>query len=191
MAIRPRPRPVRACARNRSTRRRRERRSMSPREYEARVDLCRLWDLMQMRLPSVEIGRRMSKDPAWVCRSIQKIESDFTTLFPRPNEERTIATNIATLESLHARLLREAEDLEGSAKVAALRAAAEVWRQKCDYEIRTGQVAERQKNTSIFPCFDDNPIANDPLVALGAMAFKQRMNDRAPHDESPPFSFPH
>ena len=127
---------------------------MSPREYQARMDLCRLWDLMQQRKSSAEIAREMGKDPAWVCRSIQRIQDDFSTIYPRPDEAKTILTNLANLESLLAEILRTIPTVEGGAKISAIRAASDLIRQKSDYEIRVGRVASRKRCTLGYN-FDD------------------------------------
>lgn len=132
-------------------------RLMTPREYEAKRDLCALWDLMQQRISSAEIARRMGKDPAWVCRSIKRIQEDASTLYPRPGEAAIVAKNLATLESLLTCALKEAAERCGRTKILAIRAAADILRQKSEYEIRIGQVAPRTKRADGLD-WDEKPL---------------------------------
>lgn len=71
---------------------------------------------------------------------LNRAESMFT-------QEDTVAITTATLKSLLARALEAAEDGAGAVKIAGLRVAAAILKQKTDYEFLTGQVAKRKKGT--------------------------------------------
>lgn len=117
---------------------------LSPRAYQARLDLCRLWDLVCMNKPQAEIAETMGKDPAWVSRSVKRIQADFSLLYGTPDEERLVRENLARLQSIYAEALKIASTSEGYSRVAALRLAAEIVHQQAKYEITVGYVANRR-----------------------------------------------
>lgn len=110
----------------------------------------------------------MGKDPAWVCRSIKKIEEDFTTAFLRPTEAETILRNLMLLESLLKEALRAVGASEGNSKMMALRTAASLLHQKSEYEIRIGRVAPRTKSDLGY---NTDPVEDMLLAKIGAGAF--------------------
>ena len=114
---------------------------LSPREYQARLDLCRLWDLVRMKKSQTDIAAEMGKDPAWVSRSIRRIQEDFSTLYGTPDENRLVRENIANLENLYAEARKTAYESEGFKRISALRLAAEIQRQLNEYEMTVGWVA--------------------------------------------------
>src|SRR4051812_25468310 len=73
---------------------------LSPRAYQARLDLCRLWDLVCMNKSQADIVQLMGKDRAWVSRSIKRIQADFSILYGTPEENRLVRENLARLQSL-------------------------------------------------------------------------------------------
>src|SRR4051812_10789641 len=97
---------------------------LSPRAYQALLDRRKLWDLVCMQTPQVQIAQMMGKDPAWVSRTIQEIQADFTTVHATPNESAIIRANIARWESLLAEALKNIHTSAGFARISALRAAA-------------------------------------------------------------------
>jgi uncharacterized coiled-coil DUF342 family protein len=119
---------------------------LSPREYQARLDLCRLRDLVCMNKSQTEIAAEMGKDAAWVSRSIRRIQEDFSTLYGTPDENRLVRENIANLENLYAEARKTAHESDGFKRISALRLAAEIQRQLNEYEVTVGWVANRRVN---------------------------------------------
>jgi hypothetical protein len=117
---------------------------LSPRAYQARLDRCQLWDLVCRRTPQTEIAHVMNKDPAWVSRTIQEIQSDFSTARATPNESGIIQDNIVRWETLYAEARREADSSNGFKRVSALRLCAELLRHKAEYEVTVGWVGNRR-----------------------------------------------
>jgi hypothetical protein len=117
---------------------------LSPRAYEARLDLCRLWDLVCRQKSQTEIAHIMGKDPAWVSRSIKRIQSDFSTVYGTPTEEEIIMDNLARIESLYSEALNTLHSSNGYSRISALRVTAEIVRQKSEYELTVGWVANRR-----------------------------------------------
>jgi hypothetical protein len=76
---------------------RKRRAGLTPRAYQARLDLCRLRNLVCMRKSQAEIAQTMGKDPAWVSRSIKRMHSDFSILHATPDENRLIWENLSVL----------------------------------------------------------------------------------------------
>lgn len=97
-----------------------------------------------MRTPQVEIAQIMGKDAAWVSRTIREIQADFATVHATPNESAIIRENLARWESLLADALRNLQNSTGYARISALRVAAEIHRQKAEYQISVGWVANRR-----------------------------------------------
>ena len=117
---------------------------LSARAYQALLDRRKLWDLVCMQTPQVQIAQIMGKDPAWVSRTIQEIQADFATVHATPNESGIIRENIARWESLFAEALRNLYNSAGFPRISALRAAAEIHRHKAEYEVTVGWVANRR-----------------------------------------------
>lgn len=122
---------------------------LTPRSYQAKVDLCRLWDLMNQGRSQAEIARMMRKDPAWVSRSIQTIQSDFSTVFQRPAEKAITDDHLARIESLFSKAMRIAEDGEGMAQAAAVRTAASLLRDRMQFLQFVGLTERNQENPPI------------------------------------------
>ena len=123
---------------------RRRPQSLSPRAYQTRLDLCRVWDFLCQRKRPSEIAQAMGKDPAWVSRAIKKVQSDFSTVYQKPKESRLIEEQLARLESLYARAAATAETTEGANCIMAIRTAASVLREQFQFLQYTGMI---QKNT--------------------------------------------
>jgi len=142
--------------RNRQAQRQREkvtfqrqrRAALSPRAYQARLDLCRLWDLVCMQKSQTEITQIMDKDPAWVSRSIKRIQSDFSILYGTPTEGEIIRENLARLESLYAEALNTVHSSDGYSRISALRVTAEIVRQQAEYQVTVGWVANRRSDNN-------------------------------------------
>lgn len=121
-------------------------RGLTPRSYQAKVDLCRLWDLMNQGRSQADIARLMRKDPAWVSRSIRVIQDDFSTVYQRPAEKELANDHLARIESLYSKAMRIAEDGEGMAQAAAVRTAAAILRDKMQFLQFVGLVEKNQEN---------------------------------------------
>lgn len=126
-------------------------RGLSPRAYQARVDLCRLWDLMMQGSSAAEIARMMGKDPAWVSRSIKKIKGDFSTVYERPTEKEMVNDHLARLETLYGKAMKAVEDGEGMAKVAAIRTVNSILRDKSQFLQFVGLIYRNQEDQPA-PC---------------------------------------
>lgn len=155
---------------------------MSPRSYQALLDRCQLWDLVCMRTPQVEIAQIMRKDAAWVSRTIREIQADFATVHATPNESATIRENIARWESLFAEALRNLRNSSGYSRISALRVAAEIHRQKAEYQISVGWVAnrrygdvERQPTISELAADYSQADLEDLFITVGDSFKKRRM----------------
>lgn len=123
---------------------RQRRAGLSPRAYQARRDLCRLWNLVHMQKSQAEIAQEMGKDTAWVSRSIKRIHSDFSILYATPDENQMIHENLARLESLYAEALRILSTSTGHSRISACRLVAEIVRQQAEYQVTVGWVANRR-----------------------------------------------
>ncbi|GAA5144508.1 hypothetical protein GCM10023213_34850 [Prosthecobacter algae] len=121
-------------------------RGLSPRAYQARVDLCRLWDLMMQGSSAADIARTMGKDPAWVSRSIKRIKGDFSTVYERPAEKEMVNDHLARLETLYAKAMKAAEESEGMAKVAAIRTVNSILRDKAQFLQFVGLIYRNQED---------------------------------------------
>lgn len=88
----------------------------------------------------------MRKDPAWVSRSIRRIQEDFSTVFQRPKEADIVNEHLARLESLYSKAMRIAEDGEGMAQAAAVRTAGAILRDKREYQQYMGLIEQNQEN---------------------------------------------
>jgi hypothetical protein len=117
---------------------------LTPRAYQAQLDLCRLWDLVCMQKSQAEIAHEMGKDPAWVSRGIKRVKADFATNHALPNEGSIIRENLARWESIFAEARRIADSSVGFARISSLRLVAEILRHKAEYEVTVGWVANRR-----------------------------------------------
>ena len=130
-------------------------RTLSPREYSARLDLCRLWDLMCERKRPAEIAQLMCKDPAWVSRSIQRIHEDFSTVYTNERQREIVAKNLSHFESLYAKALTLSSQGSCRERTAALKTALDVLRAKAEYEVTVGNVKGDSKlSISVNAPFD-------------------------------------
>lgn len=117
---------------------------MSPREYQARIDLLRVQDYLWARMKPADIARKLGKDKAWVTRAIQKLESERATAYRSPEERQLISENVRQLESLLAKALAISHGgSDVKTQLAAIRTAADVIRQKSEYEMVVGFVQRR------------------------------------------------
>jgi|GEM_PF-5675585 len=112
---------------------RRRPQNLSPRAYQARLDLCRLYDLTLAGKTQAEIATIMGKDRAWVSRSVKRIREDFSTVFERPQATQLIDEHLAQLDSLHRQTMQTAENSTGAAKVAAMRLAMDLLSKRAEY----------------------------------------------------------
>lgn len=126
---------------------------LSPRAYQARVDASRLWDLKLQGRSSAEISRMMGKDPAWVCRTLKKIESDFSAVFHRPKEAEFVNDHLAKMDLVFSKALKVAEDTEGMAKVAALRTVNTILQNRMQFLQHVGMVSKNQESNDQFEGF--------------------------------------
>lgn len=120
-------------------------RGLTPRSYQARVDLCRLWDLMLQGRTQAEIAQKMGKDPAWVSRSVKRLQADTSLAFQRPQEAEIANEHLARLERLYSKALAMVEDGEGMAQVAAIRTASTLLRDKMQFMQFVGLMREDQE----------------------------------------------
>ena len=97
-------------------------------------------------LKSADIARIMNKDPAWVCRSVRRIREDFSAVFQRENEASVVDGQLARLESLYATALQTIESSDGMAKVAAIRTATSILREKQNFMQFVGLMRKQQEN---------------------------------------------
>lgn len=106
--------------------------ALSPRAYQARLDLCRVYDFLIQRKRPSEIAELMGKDRAWVSRAIKKVQQDLSPMFETPTEKRAIQEQLAQFELLNSKALRLAASTDETKQLLAIRLAATV-------------MAERQK----------------------------------------------
>lgn len=119
----------------------RKRPSESPRAYAARLDLMHVQDCLWARMRPSEIARKLGKDPGWVSRAIQKLESERETAFRSPAEEELIQHNLGQLDSILAKAFALAHgETDPKTQLTALKTAADVLRQKTEYEMSIGSV---------------------------------------------------
>jgi hypothetical protein len=132
---------------------------MSPRSYQARVDVCRLWDLMLLGRSQAKIARIMGKDAAWVSRAVKKLQTDTSLAFHRPKETETTNEHLGRLESLYFKALAMVEISEGKAQVTAIRTAATLLREKAQFLQFIGLMQKDQESAlskkmkEAFPLF--------------------------------------
>ena len=112
--------------------------ALSPRAYQTRLDLCHLWDLMSQGKRPSEIAQMMGKDPAWVSRSIKKVQLDFSTVFQKPDERRVIQEQLAKLDALYSRAVSAAESSDGMKQLLAIRTATTILRERFNFMQFTG-----------------------------------------------------
>ncbi len=92
-----------------------------------------------------EIAATMSKDAAWVSRTVKLIRSDFSTVFVRPEARKMIDEHLAQLESLFRKAFQTVEDATGMAKAPAIRAALEVFTRRAEYQRSIGLLPDEEK----------------------------------------------
>jgi hypothetical protein len=126
-----------------------------------RIKLCSIaatcGDLVCRRTPQAKIAQIMGKDPAWVSRTVKQIQADFSTVQATPNESGIIRENLVRWETIYADARRVAAVSEGFARISALRVCAEVLRNKAEYEVTVGWVANRRadKNGARGPTWEE------------------------------------
>ncbi len=76
----------------------------------------------------------------------RRIQSDFSTVHATPNENGIIRENLARWESLCSEALRIVSASAGFSRISAVRAAAEILRQKAEYQVTVGWVANRRSD---------------------------------------------
>lgn len=115
-----------------------------------------------------EIAHLMEKDPAWVSRSIRRIQEDFGTVYPTPREKVVITENLSQLENLYARALSLVSAGTARERAAAIKTALDVLEMKADYEIRIGYVRDRKRGEPSRQDRDDDeqPIPHRSLIAI-------------------------
>lgn len=123
----------------------RQRPSTLPREYAARLDRLRVQDCIWARMKPAEIARQLGKDKAWVTRTIQGLETEGETAYRSPKEMELVGGNLAQLDSLLASALSIGHrQKDAKTRIAAIRVAADLLRQKSEYEIAVGFVHKRE-----------------------------------------------
>jgi hypothetical protein len=97
-----------------------------------------------------EIARKLGKDKAWVSRTIARLETEQATDYRSPKEAELVGENLRQLESLLASALAAAQrEKDGKTHLAALRTAADLLRQKTEYEITVGHIQRREKREDV------------------------------------------
>ncbi len=92
-----------------------------------------------------EIARQLGKDKAWVTRTIQGLETEGETAYRSPKEMELVGGNLAQLDSLLASALSIGHrQKDAKTRIAAIRVAADLLRQKSEYEIAVGFVHKRE-----------------------------------------------
>lgn len=118
------------------------RKRLSPREYQTRTELCRVWDLMQQGVRPSDIASIMGKDPARVSRLISRVQEDFHTIFPKPSEDDAICEHLALLNVSLKKAMRAAEEETGMARIGAMKTAAALLRDRCAFMQFTGRISK-------------------------------------------------
>ena len=127
--------------------------AMTPRQYQKRLDFCRLWDLVCRDKTQAEIAHELGKDPAWVSRSIKEINADFSRVFVTPDESRIISENLAMFQRLYSEAVNTASAASGYVRTGGFRLAADILRQKAAYQIAVGYVQNRQgREADVHSC---------------------------------------
>ena len=119
--------PLTPCPRRRSrlaqTAPNRRPQAFSPRAYQARLDLCHVYDFLSQGKRPAEIARAMGKDPAWVSRAIKKLQQDPSTIFETPTQKRAIQEQLARFELLRSKALCLAGSTDENKQLQAIRLA--------------------------------------------------------------------
>lgn len=124
----------------------RKRPSMSPREYQAWLDRLNVQDCLWARMKPSEIARHLGKDKAWVSRTIQRLEKERETVYRSPKAAELIEENMGQLDSLLARAYAAMRrDSTAKGQLSAIRTAADVLRQKAEYQMAVGLVQRRER----------------------------------------------
>ena len=124
--------------------------SMSPREYQAWIDRLKVQDCLWARMKPSEIARSLGKDKAWVSRTIQRLEKERETVYRSPKAETLIEENIEQLDSLLARAFAAVRcESTSKGQLAAIRTAADIVRQKAEYQMATGRVERCERSTQL------------------------------------------
>ncbi len=158
--------------------------SMSPREYQAWLDRLKVQDCLWARMKPSEIARSLGKDKAWVSRTIQRLEKERQTVYRSPKAEALIDENMAQLDSLLARAFAAVRsESKSKGQLAALRTAADIVRQKAEYEMAVGRVERGVRSAQLEAETRDAELAeyaqeNLPLSAVTAIL--ERTADRKP-----------
>lgn len=113
---------------------------MTPRAFQKRLDLCKLWSLVCRGKRQSEIAHEMGKDPAWVSRSIKEINADFSKAFTTPDESRLIAEKLVKFHTLYSEAMNTAHTSSGHARISALRLATEIIHQEASFQMAVGLV---------------------------------------------------
>jgi len=114
--------------------------TITPRAFQKRLDLCKLWGLVCRGKTQAEIAQEMGKDPAWVSRSIKEITADFSKAFATPEESRLISERLLKLHTLYSEALNTALASSGHVRIGALRLASEILHQEASFEMAVGLV---------------------------------------------------
>ncbi len=115
-------------------------RKLSPRALEARRDLLRVHDLLMTGRKQSEIAAAMGKDPAWVSRTIRRIQQDPVLLYSSPNIQTVVQDQLASLDALIRVSLDHVGATHGSTKTGALRLAADLLKEKNSYLEKVGML---------------------------------------------------
>lgn len=165
----------------------RQRPSMSPREYQARLDLLHVQDCIWARMKPAEIARKLGKDKAWVSRAIQRLETERATEYRSPRESELIGDNVRQLESLLSSALAVAQrEKEAKTQLSAIRTAADLLRQKADYEISVGFVqkhdarenAESRKASVELLHYVKEELPEDAVMKILEIRLRKRAEEK-------------
>ena len=120
--------------------------ALSPREYQARLDRLRVQDCLWARMGVTQIARHLGKDKAWVSRTIQRLQNEQATAYRTPREAELIGEHMGQLDSLLADTMAAVRRGEkGKTQLAAIRTAADLLRQKGEYQMSVGFVQNRER----------------------------------------------
>lgn len=142
--------------------------SVSPRKYEATLDLLRVQDCLAARMRPCEIARHLGKDPAWVSRTVRKLLSEKATAYATDAERATLEEMRRDYDRLIATAMEMKETGSDKGKLAAIQTASAALRAKHDFLIKTGLVQLRD-----VPTEAPANLVKTPMAGLDEKAGKQ------------------
>lgn len=73
---------------------------MSPRALEARRDLLRVHDLLLQGKRQCDIAAAMSKDAAWVSRTVRRVQREPALVYSAPDAQCFVMEQLTKLDAL-------------------------------------------------------------------------------------------